>query len=606
MALQIVLRLTRGLGQTVSCRSYSSPPQFIEALRSVVGNGNISTAMAVRELHGRDESMHRCWPPDAVVWPQSVEHVSRMAELCYENTVSIIPFGTGTGLEGGVSAVKGGVCFNLTRMDKILHLNTDDFSVTVEPGVTRKSLNSFLRDSGLWFPVDPGADASVCGMAATSASGTNAVRYGTMRENVINLEVVLSDGRVLNTAGKDRLFRKTSAGYNLTSLFVGSEGTLGIITKASLRLHGIPEATMSAVCAFPTVQAAVDSTVQILQCGVPIARIEFLDDVMIDACNKFNGLSYRALPTLFLEFHGTENGVREQVQQTGEITQLNGGSHFTWARDQEERTKLWTARHNAWYAALALRPGCRGYATDVCVPISKLPEIIVNTKTDLMESKLTGPIAGHVGDGNFHCIMVLNPDDEDEVSRVKAFTDRLARKALALNGTCTGEHGIGLGKRSLLVEEAADTLAVRQKRRIYDITNVLEGIGLIEKKSKNSIQWKGVGPGCNTREIADKLIDLKAELADLEQREQELDQQRMWVQQSIRNVTDDVQNTGLAYLTHEDLCCCFRGDTLLAIRAPSGTCLEVPVPEGINGQKKFQIHLKSSTGPIEVLLQGQH
>ncbi|XP_063293651.1 probable D-lactate dehydrogenase, mitochondrial isoform X2 [Pelobates fuscus] len=419
--------------------------------------------------------MHRCRPPEVVVWPETVEHVSKMAELCYNHKVPIIPFGTGTGLEGGVTAVQGGVCFNMTRMDKILNLNTDDFYVTVEPGVTRKSLNSYLRDSGLWFPVDPGADASLCGMAATSASGTNAVRYGTMRDNVINLEVVLSDGRILNTAGKDRNFRKTSAGYNLTSLFVGSEGTLGIITKTSLRLYGVPEAMMSAVCAFPSVQAAVDSTVQILQCGIPIARIEFLDDVMVDACNKYNGLSYHTLPTLFLEFHGTESGVREQVQQTEEITQLNGGSDFTWARDQEERSKLWTARHNAWYAALALRPGCRGYATDVCVPISKLPEIVMKTKKDLLESELTGPIAGHVGDGNFHCIMVLNVDDKDEVSRVKAFTDRLARRALALNGTCTGEHGIGLGKRSLLVEEIGEVgiATMKQIKATLDPQNIM-------------------------------------------------------------------------------------------------------------------------------------
>eukprot|EP00079_Xenopus_tropicalis_P008535 XP_002931724.2 PREDICTED: probable D-lactate dehydrogenase, mitochondrial [Xenopus tropicalis] len=459
MSLQAAARIKRGLTYCVNswtCRTYCMKKEIIDGLRTVVGESNISTAMAVREQHGRDESMHSCRPPDVVVWPQSVDQVSKMAEMCYSNNVPIIPFGTGTGLEGGVSAVMGGVCFNMTRMDRILNLNAEDFHVTVEPGVTRKSLNNYLRDSGLWFPVDPGADASLCGMAATGASGTNAVRYGTMRENVINLEVVLPDGRILNTAGKDRRFRKTAAGYNLTSMFVGSEGTLGLITKASLRLHGIPEATVAAVCAFPSVQAAVDSTVQILQCGVPIARIEFLDDVMIDACNKFNGLNYPVLPTLFLEFHGTENGLKEQVQQTEEITQMNGGSDFTWAKDQEERNKLWTARHNAWYAALALRPGSRGYSTDVCVPISKLPEIIVETKKDLIESHLTGPIAGHVGDGNFHCIMVMNLADKNEVSRVKEFTNRLARRALAMNGTCTGEHGIGLGKRKLLEEEVGE------------------------------------------------------------------------------------------------------------------------------------------------------
>ncbi|XP_029464732.1 probable D-lactate dehydrogenase, mitochondrial isoform X2 [Rhinatrema bivittatum] len=448
---------------------------MIEALRDIVGSANVSTVTAIREQHGRDESMYRCRPPDAVVWPQNVEQVSRLARICYQHNVPIIPFGTGTGLEGGVGAVRGGICFSLSHMDSILDLNVADFHVTVEPGVTRKALNSYLRDSGLWFPVDPGADASLCGMAATSASGTNAVRYGTMRENVVNLEVVLADGRILNTAGKDRRFRKTSAGYNLTSLFVGSEGTLGIITKAALRLYGTPESIVSAVCAFPSVQAAVDSTVQILQCGINIARIEFLDDVMVGACNKFSSLKYAVLPTLFLEFHGSERSVEEQVQQAEEITQMNGGSDFSWAKDQETRNKLWTARHNAWYAALALRPGCKGYATDVCVPISKLPEIMVATKKDLVESRLTGPIAGHVGDGNFHCIMVLNPDDMEEVQRVKEFTDRLARRALALHGTCTGEHGIGLGKRKLLEEELGDVgiETMRQLKATLDPKNIM-------------------------------------------------------------------------------------------------------------------------------------
>ncbi|XP_073461684.1 probable D-lactate dehydrogenase, mitochondrial [Aquarana catesbeiana] len=451
-----LLRKSLRITPALTFRFNHVTPQFIEDLRSVVGESNVSTAMIIREQHGKDESMHSCQPPDVVVWPQNVEEVSRMAKLCYTHDIPIIPFGTGTGLEGGVSALKGGVCFNMTQMKRFLNLSTEDFHVTVEPGVTRKSLNTYLRDSGLWFPVDPGADASLCGMAATSASGTNAVRYGTMRDNVINLEVVLPDGQVLDTAGKDRRFRKTSAGYNLTNLFVGSEGTLGIITKATLRLYGVPEATVAAVCAFPNVQAAVDSTVQILQYGVPIARIEFLDDVMMDACNKFNGLSYPVLPTLFLEFHGSEAAVKEQLQQTGEIIQLNGGSDFTWAQDQEERTRLWTARHNAWYAVLALRPGCQGYSTDVCVPISKLPEIIVDTREDLIQSRITGPIAGHVGDGNFHCIIVLDLKDEDEVRRVKEFTDRLARRALALHGTCTGEHGIGIGKRLLLREEVGE------------------------------------------------------------------------------------------------------------------------------------------------------
>ncbi|XP_069073750.1 probable D-lactate dehydrogenase, mitochondrial isoform X2 [Pleurodeles waltl] len=469
MFLRLVSRLTKRCTDSSQRRCPVSSQvnlseELLDSLRQVVGTANLSTALPVREQHGRDESMHSCLPPDAVVWPQNVEQVSMLAKICHCSNTPIIPFGTGTGLEGGVSAVRGGVCFNLTRMDQVLDLNTEDFYVTVEPGVTRKSLNSYLRDSGLWFPVDPGADASLCGMAATSASGTNAVLYGTMKENVVNLEVVLPDGNVLHTAGQDRRFRKSAAGYNLTGLFVGSEGTLGIITKTTLRLSGIPEAIVSAVCAFPSVQAAVDSTVQIRQCGVPIARIEFLDDVMMHACNSFSNLSYAVLPTLFLEFHGTEKGLEEQLKQT-EVIQLNGGSEFTYAKDQETRSKLWTARHNAWYAALGLRPGCKGYSTDVCVPISKLPEIVVETKKDLMESQLTGPIVGHVGDGNFHCIMVLNPDDPDEVHRVKLFTDRLARRALAMNGTCTGEHGIGLGKRKLLVEEVGE-IGVEIMRRL--------------------------------------------------------------------------------------------------------------------------------------------
>ncbi|XP_067905716.1 probable D-lactate dehydrogenase, mitochondrial isoform X4 [Heterodontus francisci] len=355
------------LKYTTGRRNHRLQPQrqlhsnIIEALQAATGTKNVSTATAVREQHGKDVSYHRCRPPDVVVWPQNVEQVSRLARICSENNIPIIPFGTSTGLEGGVLAMKGGVCFDLTKMDKIVELNTVDFDVTVEPGVTRKGLNNYLRGSGLWFPVDPGADASLCGMAATSASGTNAVRYGTMKENVINLEVVLADGRIMYTAGEKRRFRyqrKTSAGYNLTSLFIGSEGTLGIITKATLRLYGIPEAMVSAVCSFPTVQAAIDCTVQILQCGIPIARIEFLDDVMMNACNKYSNLSYTVSSTLFLEFHGTENSMEEQIQTAEEIAKVNSGSDFAWAKDQETRNKLWQARHSAWYAARALHPGC--------------------------------------------------------------------------------------------------------------------------------------------------------------------------------------------------------------------------------------------------------
>ncbi|XP_034033063.1 probable D-lactate dehydrogenase, mitochondrial [Thalassophryne amazonica] len=436
----------------------------LSIFRSICGVDGVSLAGAVRDQHGADESLHRCCPPDVVVFPRCVEEVSALAKVCHQHCLPIIPFGTGTGLEGGVSALMSGVCFSLRNMDQILDLHQEDFDVTVEPGVTRKTLNSYLRDTGLWFPVDPGADASLCGMAATSASGTNAVRYGTMRENVINLEVVLADGTVIHTAGKGRRPRKTSAGYNLTNLFVGSEGTLGIITKSTLRLYGIPEAMVSALCSFPSVQAAVDSTVQILQAGVPIGRIEFLDDVMMDACNRFSSLSYPVSPTLFLEFHGSERSLEEQVSTAEDITQSNGGSDFQWAKDTETRNHLWKARHDAWYAALALRPGCKAYSTDVCVPLSWLPQIIVETKQDLIQSRLTGPIVGHVGDGNFHCLLVLDPNNPEELHRVQLFTERLTRRALAMDGTCTGEHGVGLGKRALLCEELGPmTVQVMQR-----------------------------------------------------------------------------------------------------------------------------------------------
>ncbi|XP_067853858.1 probable D-lactate dehydrogenase, mitochondrial [Heptranchias perlo] len=481
MALHWRLRGFPALKYITSRRNHRLQPKrelnsnIIDALQAATGSENVSTATAVREQHGKDESYHECKPPDAVVWPQNVEQVSRLAQICFENNIPVIPFGTSTGLEGGVLAMRGGVCFDLTKMDKIVGLNTVDFDVTVEPGVTRKGLDNHLRGSGLWFPVDPGADASLCGMAATSASGTNAVLYRTMRENVINLEVVLADGRIMYTSGEKRRFRKTSAGYNLTNLFIGSEGTLGIITKATLRLYGIPEAMVSAVCSFPTVQAAVDCTVQILQCGIPIARIEFLDDVMMDACNKYSNLNYTVLSTLFLEFHGTEKSVEEQIEATEELVKVNNGSDFAWAKDQESRNKLWQARHSAWYAAQALRPGCEAYSTDVCVPLSRLPEIIVTTKEDLVNSKLTGPIVGHVGDGNFHCLMTMNPEDKDEGRRVKEFTDRLARRALAMHGTCTGEHGVGLGKRQLLTEEigAVGMQVMREIKAALDPKNIM-------------------------------------------------------------------------------------------------------------------------------------
>ncbi|XP_067053429.1 probable D-lactate dehydrogenase, mitochondrial isoform X1 [Acropora muricata] len=425
--------------------------------QEIVGEKNVSSALVVREQHGKDESHHTCQPADLVVWPENKEQVSQIAKLCNDQCIPLIPFGSGTGLEGGVVAKKGGVSVDVTKMNEILDFNPDDFDVTVQAGVSRLQLNNYVKDSGLWFPVDPGADASLGGMASTSASGTNAVRYGTMRENVMNLEVVLADGRIINTAGEGRRTRKTSAGYNLTNLFVGSEGTLGIITKVTLKLYGIPESTASGVSSFPDVKSAVDAVVEILQCGLPMARIEFLDEVQIEACNKFSGLNYPVTPTLFLEFQGSENSVKEQAAVAADVIEGNGGSKFQWATELEERNKLWKARHNAWYADMALRPGCKGVSTDVCVPISRLPEIIVETKADIAASNITAPIVGHVGDGNFHCFIPIKPGDEGELQTVKDFTMRLSRRALAMGGTCTGEHGIGNGKQAMLPEEIGPT-----------------------------------------------------------------------------------------------------------------------------------------------------
>ncbi|CAH1780049.1 unnamed protein product [Owenia fusiformis] len=445
---------------TNQCRSRATKAsllsnQLVDELSGVLGDENVSKAEVIREQHGKDESYHSGQPADVVVFPTSTEDVSLVAQFCNRNNLPIIPFGTGTGLEAGVSAIHGGVCVDLSKMCEI-EVNVEDFDCTVQPGVTRIALNTFLRDTGLWFPVDPGADASLCGMCATSASGTNAVRYGTMRENTLNLKVVLADGRIIETAGKGTRTKKSSAGYNLTNLFVGSEGTLGLITKATLKLYGIPEAMVSAVCHFPSVQSAVDTTVQVLQCNIPVARIEFLDDVMMDAVNRYSSMDYPVAPSLFLEFHGSESHVQDQAKAVGELCEANGGSSFQWAKDADERNRLWKARHNAFYASLALRPGCKSITTDVCVPMTELPGNIVSTKEDILASGLKGPIVGHVGDGNFHSLLLVDPSSESELQEAKHLADRMARRAIAAGGTCTGEHGIGKGKRHLLKEQFGD------------------------------------------------------------------------------------------------------------------------------------------------------
>ncbi len=429
---------------------------FIGALGDIVGD-RVSRADSVREHHGRDQSYHAAMPPDAVVFAESTEEISDIVSLCAKHRVPVIPFGTGTSLEGHVAALRGGVCIDVTHMDQVVTVNQADMDVRVQPGVTRKQLNTYLRDTGLFFPIDPGADASIGGMTATRASGTNAVRYGTMRENVLSMTVVLADGRIVRTSSRSR---KSAAGYDLTRLFVGSEGTLGVITEITLRLHGIPEAISSAVCSFDTMEGAVNTVIETIQCGVPIARIELLDEVQMDAINKYSNLDYPLAPTLFFEFHGSENGVQEQTETVHELAVSNGGGDFQWATREEDRSRLWQARHDAYYACLALRPGAGGMVTDVCVPISRLAESILETQKDIQETGILAPIVGHVGDGNFHLCMVIDPDDADEVRRATELNERLVLRALAMEGTCTGEHGIGYGKTGFLTAEHGDAVSV--------------------------------------------------------------------------------------------------------------------------------------------------
>jgi len=426
---------------------------LIGEVRDVVGE-RLSTATAVREQHGRDESYHPAVPPEAVVFAETTDEVAAVVGACARHGAPVIPFGTGTSLEGHVSAVEGGVCIDLNGMNRILAVNAEDMDATVEAGVTRKRLNADLRDTGLFFPVDPGADASLGDMTATRASGTNAVRYGTMRENVLALTVVLADGRVIRTS---RRARKSSAGYDLTRLFVGSEGTLGVITEVTLRLHPIPEAISSAVVSFPALGAAVDSVITTIQSAVPIARIELLDEVQMDAVNRYSNLDYPVQPTLFLEFHGTTEGVREQAETVEAICADQGGSDFRWAQRQEDRDRLWNARHVAAYAAAALRPGSKLWATDVCVPISRLTECIVETRADIDASGLIAPI---VGDGNFHLVLLVDPFNDAEIADAHALNDRLVARALAMDGTCTGEHGVELGKMKFMAAEHGDGVDV--------------------------------------------------------------------------------------------------------------------------------------------------
>ena len=442
----------------------------IAELRELLSE-RLSTSEAVRQQHGKDESFHETAAPDAVAFATSTEEVAAIVKICARHKIPVIAYGTGTGLEGQVQALHGGVCIDLSQMNAILQVNADDLDCRVQPGVTRKQLNNDLRDRGLFFPVDPGADASLGGMSATSASGTNAVRYGTMRENVLGLSVVLADGRVIRTGGRAR---KSAAGYDLTRLFVGSEGTLGIITEVQLRLYGIPEAMSAAVCSFPTLEGAVQTVTQTIQMGIPVARIELLDEFQMDAINRYSDLAYPVQPTLFFEFHGSESGVREQAECVGEIAAEFGGGDFQWATRQEDRNKLWQARHDAYYAAMALRPGCKGWATDVCVPISRMTECLLETRKDIDESGLLAPIVSHAGDGNFHLVFLVDSEDKEELARASAVNDRMVARALAAGGTCTGEHGVGYGKIEFLKAEHGEAVSVmRQIKTALDPDNIM-------------------------------------------------------------------------------------------------------------------------------------
>jgi len=427
---------------------------LLDELRSLLGD-RLTTSRGVREHHGKDESYFPYAPPDAVVFPESTGEVRDIVDLCRRHRTPMIPFGVGTSLEGHVLAIHGGVCVDLSRMNKVLAVHEADLDAAVQAGVTRKQLNEHIRHTGLFFPVDPGADATLGGMAATRASGTNAVRYGTMRENVLALTVVLADGRVITTS---RRSRKSAAGYELTRLFVGSEGTLGIITELTVRLYSVPEAMSAAVCSFPDIAGAVNTVIQTLQAGIPIARSEALCATTMKAINAHSKTNYREQPTLFLEFHGTQAGVEEQARLLQEIARENGGMDFEWATKPEDRNRLWSARHQAYFACLQLRPGSRAVSTDVCVPISRLTECIVETSKDIERASMPIPLFGHVGDGNFHCEILIRPDSESELEEAKAFNERVVNRALAMEGTCTGEHGIGFGKMKSLRKELGEAV----------------------------------------------------------------------------------------------------------------------------------------------------
>ena len=422
----------------------------ITELKQLLGE-RATDAAAVREHHSHGESYHPPAPPDVVCFPSSLEEVVAIVKVSAQHGLPIVPFGAGTSLEGHVQALRGGISIDLRDMNRVVRVSTEDLDATVEAGVTRTQLNKALRNTGLQFPVDPGADATIGGMTATRASGTTAVRYGTMRENVLGLTAVLADARVVKTGTRAR---KSAAGYDLTRLFVGSEGTLGVITDVTVRLHPIPEAVAAAVCAFETIKGAVDTVIATIQLGVPVARIELLDDVQVDAVNRYSKTSYAVADTLFFEFHGdSERDVTEQSRIVESLAAERGGRGFQWATRLEDRERLWHARHNVHFASLALRPGCRSMATDVCVPISQLADCVLQTKADHANAPFPVCLVGHAGDGNFHVIYLIDPAKPAEIDEARRLNERMVARALAMGGTCTGEHGVGYGKMKFLAAE---------------------------------------------------------------------------------------------------------------------------------------------------------
>ncbi|MDC0227510.1 FAD-binding protein [Alphaproteobacteria bacterium] len=442
----------------------------LEKLKNDFGQ-QFSSSKSILEQHTHTMTIHKSELPDGVVFAESKEDVQKVVKICHEFKCPIIPFGVGSSFEGHLNAPFGGISIDMNNMNKIIEVFPEDLLVVVEPGVTREQLNTHLRDTGLFFPIDPGANASIGGMAATRASGTNAVRYGTMKDNVIALEVVTPNGEIIKTASKAR---KSSAGYDLTRLMIGSEGTLGISTEITLKLFGIPEVIAGGKVTFPTVKEAADTVIMTIQSGIPIARIELLDKNQVISCNNYSNLNLPEEPMLLVEFHGSETSVKEQSQLFGEIASDNNGNDYVWTSNNEERNKLWKARHDAYWANMSFRPGTEMYATDICVPISKFSESIVETIEDLEKNNLIGPIAGHAGDGNFHISLMIDTNNEDELSKLKPFLDRLSERAIRLNGTCTGEHGIGQGKRKYMLKEHGNAVEVmKQIKNAFDPLKIM-------------------------------------------------------------------------------------------------------------------------------------